>query len=186
MFTDYMCLTKFSNLITLTITNYFKVIYSTMPKTDESTKFRLIKACEAAKLEEKPNISKIAREYDVPQRTLYNHVKKDATTKSSKKRIRRTLNDTQEEVLVNWIVKMNDLNMPPTPKVIEKWANLLLASGGTLNKPVGKMWVYRFINRLPANLQLDPMYQRTKESKRIQTKDVGLLANWYNQLKKTT
>ena len=155
-----------------------------MPKTDESTKFRLIKACEAAKLEEKPNISKIAREYDVPRRTLYNHVKKDATTKSSKKRIRRTLDDTQEEVLVNWIVKMNDLNMPPTPKVIEKWANLLLASGGTLNKPVGKMWVYRFINRLPANLQLDPMYQRTKESKRIQTKDVGLLANWYNQLKK--
>lgn len=40
----------------------------TIPKTDESAKTRLIEACEAAKLEEKQNISKISREYGVSQR----------------------------------------------------------------------------------------------------------------------
>jgi len=38
-----------------------------MPKTIETTESRLIKACEAAKRKEKPNIFKIAREYGVSQ-----------------------------------------------------------------------------------------------------------------------
>ena len=36
-----------------------------MPKTIETTESHLIKSCEATKHEEKPNISKIAREYGV-------------------------------------------------------------------------------------------------------------------------
>jgi hypothetical protein len=43
------------------------------------------------------------------------------------------------------------------------------------------MWVYRFLKRLP--LDLGPVKQRTKESKRIQAEDAGLLAHWYDLLK---
>ena len=78
-------------------------------ETDESTESRLIKACEAAKREEKPNISKIAREYGVSRRTLCNRVKKTKLQKSSKKSTKRALNDAQEEALTRWIVKMNEL-----------------------------------------------------------------------------
>ena len=70
-----------------------------MSKPDETTESRLIKACEAAKCEEKPNISKIAREYGVCRRTLCDRAKKSAIKKSSKKLTKRVLNDAQEEAL---------------------------------------------------------------------------------------
>ena len=77
---------------------------------------------------------------------------------------------------------MNNWGMPPPSKLIEEWANASLASIGK-PKPVSKMWVYRFINRLPSELQLGPMKQCTKESKRIQAEYKGLLSHWYHQLK---
>lgn len=51
-------------------------------ETSESTEFRFIKACEAAKREVKPNLTKIAREYGVPRRTLCNRFKKYEATKT--------------------------------------------------------------------------------------------------------
>jgi hypothetical protein len=44
------------------------------------------------------------------------------------------------------------------------------------------MWAYRFEKRLPEHLNLGPVRQNTKESKRIQAEDAGLLEFWYNQL----
>ena len=41
--------------------------------------------------------------------------------------------------------------------------------------------MYRFIKRLPKELQLAPMKQKTKEYKRIQAEDSGLLELWYRQ-----
>ena len=73
--------------------------------------------------------------------------------------------------------------MPPTPRLIEAWANRSLARAGKPERKVSKMWVYRFIKRLPPDLQLGPVKQRTKESRRIQAEDAGLLAHWYDQLK---
>ena len=42
-----------------------------MPETPESTESKLQRAIEAAKREKKPNLSKIAREFGVNQRTLH-------------------------------------------------------------------------------------------------------------------
>src|ERR1700709_1077666 len=72
--------------------------------------------------------------------------------------------------------------MPPKPRLIEVWANRSLARAGKPDQ-VSKMWVYRFTKRLPHDLELDPVKQRTKESKRIQAEDAGLLAHWYDLLK---
>ena len=105
----------------------------------ETTESRLIKTCEAAKREENPSISKIAREYGVCQRALCDRAKKSAIRKSSKKLTKRALNDAQEEALTRWIVKMNNCSMPPPPKLIEEWTNASLTSIGKPNKPVSKM-----------------------------------------------
>lgn len=43
------------------------------------------------------------------------------------------------------------------------------------------MWPYHFIKRLPQSLQLAPVKQKTKEYKRIQAEDSGLLELWYTQ-----
>jgi hypothetical protein len=50
------------------------------------------------------------------------------------------------------------------------------------DRQVSKVWAYRFEKQLPEHLNLGPMKQKTKESKRIQAEDAGLLAHWYNQL----
>jgi hypothetical protein len=152
-----------------------------MPKTAESAESRMIEAYEAAKRVKKPNISKIAREYGVPPRTLYNRVKKGMPARACSIPVNRALDRAQEEALVRWICQLNDWNMPPTPRLIEAWANRSLARASKPGR-VSKMWVYRFIKRLPPDLQLGPVKQRTKESKRIQAEDAGLLAHWYDLL----
>ena len=76
---------------------------------------------------------------------------------------------------------MHDWNLPPPPVLIEAWANQALRRAGK-DGQVSKMWAYRFIKRLPKDLNLHPIKQKTKESKRIQAEDAGFLAHWYNQL----
>jgi hypothetical protein len=44
------------------------------------------------------------------------------------------------------------------------------------------MWAYRFTERLPDHLKLDPAKQKTKELRRIQAEDASLLQYWYDQL----
>ena len=138
-----------------------------MLTTAESAESRLAKAYESAKCEEKPNISKIAREYGVSQRILYDRVKKGATARSARKPVNKVLDCAQEEALTRWIVQLNNWNMPPTPRLIEAWANRSLTRAGKPEQKVSKMWVYRFIKRLLADLSLGLVKQRTKESKRI-------------------
>jgi hypothetical protein len=145
-----------------------------MPKVTESAESRVIEAYEAARREKKPNFSKIAREYNVPRETLRDRVKKGIQAKSSIKPVNKVLDIAQEEALIRWVVQLNDWNMPPTPRLIEAWANRSLARASKPNR-VSKMWVYRFIKRLPPDLGL--VKQRTKESKRIQAEDAGLLAH---------
>jgi hypothetical protein len=46
------------------------------------------------------------------------------------------------------------------------------------------MWAYRFEARLPKHLNLAPVKQKTKELKRIQAEDSGLLQHWYDLLER--
>jgi hypothetical protein len=154
-----------------------------MPKTAESDESRMTAACEAARREKNPNITKIAREFGVNRRNLQNRVKKGMQARTARKPVNKILDRAQEEALTRWISQLNDWNMPPTPKLIEAWANRSLAYTGKPEQKVSKMWVYRFIKRLPRDLQLGPVKQRTKESKRIEAEDAGLLAHWYDLLK---
>ena len=154
-----------------------------MSKTAEPTESRLIGACEAARREKKPNWSRIAREYGVPRITLRDRVKKGACPRTAKQPANRAIGSAQEEALVRWIGQLNDWNMPPKPRLIEAWANRSLARAGKPDQKVSKMWVYRFVKRLPQDLQLGPVKQRTKESRRIRAEDAGFLAHWYDLLK---
>jgi hypothetical protein len=73
-------------------------------------------------------------------------------------------------------------NLPPTASIIEAWANQAIARAGHPEKRVSKMWPYRFEARVPAHLGLAPVKQKTKELRRIQAEDAGLLQHWYDQL----
>ena len=76
-----------------------------MPKTSKIDESRIIEACDAAQAEEKPNITKIAREYGVPRTTLYDRVKKGTPTW---KPINKALEDYQEKALIRWATYIRD------------------------------------------------------------------------------
>jgi hypothetical protein len=138
-------------------------------------------ALEVARAQEKPNITKIALEYGVPRSTLSDRVKKGAQARTARKPVNKALKGYQEEALIRWITHMRDLSMPPPPRLIEAWANRALERAGE-TRHVSKMWAYRFEARLPKHLNLGPVKQKTKESKRIQAEDAGFLAHWYDLL----
>src|ERR1700710_204433 len=98
-----------------------------MPKTAESDESRMIEACDAARREKTPNITKIAREFGVNRRNLQNRVKKGMQARTARKPVNKVLDKAQEEALTRWICQLNDWNMPPKPRLIEAWANRSLA-----------------------------------------------------------
>ncbi|XP_077660626.1 transposase [Aspergillus fumigatus Af293] len=152
-----------------------------MPKSIKFNESDLLKACEAAQAQNKPNISKIAREYGVPYSTLRDCIKKGRQARTARKPVNKALDGYQEEALIQWIVWMRDHNIPVTPKLLEEFANQSLQRAGEARQ-VSRVWAYRFEKRLPEHLNLGPVKQKTKESKCIKAEDAGLLANWYNQL----
>jgi hypothetical protein len=97
-----------------------------MPKSSKYNESDLLKACEAAQAQEKPNITKIAREYGVPIATLRDRVKNGRQPRTARKPVNKALEGYQEEALIQWIVWMRDHYMPVTPKLLEEYANQAL------------------------------------------------------------
>ena len=90
-----------------------------MPKAANFDELRLAKALAAVLREKKPNVAKIAREFDVNYSTLTNRVKKAKSPVTPKESDRYALRVYQEKALVRWITQMQDWNLPPTPAVIQ-------------------------------------------------------------------
>ncbi|KAJ5102872.1 transcriptional regulator family: Centromere protein B DNA-binding region [Penicillium argentinense] len=154
-----------------------------MPKSPNFDESRMAEAFAAAMAEKKPNLSRIAREFSVSYTTLTSRVKKAKSPITPTKSHKNALQPDQEKALTNWIVKMYSWNLPPTAGLIQAWANRALQRAGH-DRQVSKMWAYRFEARLPKHLNLAPVKQKTKELKRIQAEDAGLLQHWYDLLEK--
>ncbi|KAJ5160973.1 transcriptional regulator family: Centromere protein B DNA-binding region [Penicillium canariense] len=153
-----------------------------MSKHAEIDESRVIEACEAASAVEKPNLSKIAREYGVSYNILLGRVRQGKQARTTRKPNNKALDEYQEEALRQWIPELRNCHMPVTPTLLEDMANLSLKRAG-VDRVVGKTWVYRFIKRLPKGMQLAPVKQKMKEIKRIQAEDAWKLTFWYEKLK---
>jgi hypothetical protein len=84
----------------------------------------------------------------------------------ARKPVNKALKGYQEEALIQWIVCMQEWNMPLTPKLLEEYANQALQRAG-ISRQVGKTWAYRFEKQLPEHLKLGPVKQKRKEFKYI-------------------
>lgn len=153
-----------------------------MPKSIDFDESRISEACQVVLSKKMPKIAKVAREFGVDRKTLTRRVGKAKSPITPTKSLRNALEPHQEKALISWIVQMHGWNLPPTPAVVGAWANRALARSGQPDRQVGKNWAYGFIKRLPKNQALGPVKQKTKELKRIQAEDAGLLQHWYAQL----
>ncbi|KAJ9271812.1 hypothetical protein DTO212C5_2237 [Paecilomyces variotii] len=122
-----------------------------MPKAPKFDESRMLEACAAAQALEKPNITKVAREYGVPMRTLRNRVLNITRARTERIPVNKTLETHQEKALMQRVADLRELNMPVTSQMIVEWANQALARSGKPDKQVSKMWVYRFMKRLEKN-----------------------------------
>lgn len=155
-----------------------------MPQSPEYNKALLDEAVATAQHRKDANIAKIAREFKVSPTSLRSRLKKAKSPATPTTSHRNALQPYQEKALITWIQKMVSWNLPPTASIIEEWANQALARAGHPERQVSKMWPYRFEKRIPQHLKLAPVKQKTKEAKRIQAEDAGLLSHWYSQLER--
>jgi uncharacterized protein YjcR len=73
-----------------------------MADTNKQIEPRIQQACEKARLQSRPNIAQIAREFFVPYRQLLRRVQ-GANSLSERETNGRRLNTIQEQVLCHWI-----------------------------------------------------------------------------------
>ena len=143
---------------------------------------RIREAVKKASSQRKSNVSALAREFGIPRSTLRDRVK-GRPAKTAFEPPNRLLSKPQEEALLNWIRHRDALHNPPTPKAIEACVNRILERNATSQPSphASKMWVYRFLKRLPSDLKL--VKQKPIERKTLSTMDIEKLREWFDELK---
>jgi DDE superfamily endonuclease/helix-turn-helix, Psq domain/Tc5 transposase DNA-binding domain len=144
-----------------------------------STESRLILALQA--LENDPNLSmrRAASIYNIPRKTLSDRrdgkpSRRDIQPKS------RKLTDSEESVIVQYILHLDSKGFPPRLSGVEDMANRLLAERST--ERVGQRWASNFVRRHP---ELATRYNRKYDYQRAKCEDPELIRGWFRLLHNT-
>ena len=129
------------------------------------------------------NISALAREFDVSAQRLRARFH-GRQSRSTRHPSTNRLDESQEAALIRWIDTLDAIHAPPTAGMVEGSANAMIrgvaAPGEQLGDPVGKMWAYNFIKRLPDGFNW--VKQKPAERERIEAEDISILQAWYDRL----
>jgi transposase-like protein len=93
-----------------------------MPKFSEES---LQQAVAVSRGQEKPNISAIARDFNVSRYTLKARLH-GRKTLSQRSPATNKFTSIQEQVMVQWVFQLDELNVSPTPDMIRDCANRFL------------------------------------------------------------
>ena len=107
---------------------------------------RIILAIEAIYTTKKLSIRAAAKIYDVPRMTLVDRIK-GRVAKPKKRNAQHNLTLTKEETLIQYILNLDSQGFPPRINNVRDIANLLCKTHHA--KPVGKQWLYNFVQRRP-------------------------------------
>ncbi|KAJ5326856.1 uncharacterized protein MYU51_001553 [Penicillium brevicompactum] len=132
---------------------------------------RIVQACAHAKTQEKTNLTKLARDFDVSYNVLRNRLVRGFKSANRPKLANRILQPAQEKEVLSRIADSRDRNLTVTPFMLNDWANDALIRAGS-DRRVGTMWAYRFIKRLPKDLQVIQK-RRDLPSVEVEAEDVS-------------
>ena len=111
------------------------------------------------KSQKAPNFAATAENYNVPRLTLMRRCKGETVSNAeAHSRDQKLLTNAQESVLLEYIRKLSDRGLHPTPQILK---NLVVE---LVKKPVGKCWVHRFLERYKN--QLTSIYLRNIDQSR--------------------
>lgn len=99
-------------------------------------------AIEDLKSQKTPNFSATAKKYNIERTTLRRRFKGETVSyEEARSRSHRLLTNVQESVLIDYIHKLSDKELHPTPKIIQNLVEEFV------RKPVGSRLVERFLKR---------------------------------------
>ena len=150
-----------------------------MPKKSKESETNLQKALSALRDQEKPNISRTAREFAVANSTLRRRWNGGKSLQQRPPNGRK-LDNEQEKALCGFITQLDTAGIHVKPDQIAKAANSILASAhtdGTTPAPViGDKWVKRFLRRYP---EFHRRRRRALDIERKQALDKVMVEKWF-------
>jgi Tc5 transposase DNA-binding domain len=146
-----------------------------------STENQVACLAQAIRNGEYPSIAEATRENP----DLYSRVKyrvAGRTSRSDRPATNRLLSDTEEEGIMLWITRLNDIGQRPSISLLERFVNRILVDRHTdPTKPprtCGTKWATRFCKRRKVILKTEV----PKEAKRQAAEDPLLVKEWFNAL----
>jgi hypothetical protein len=134
---------------------------------------RIVLAIEAIRTSKQLSRRKAAKIYKVPETTLRDRM--NGTTSFSEYRpVAQKLSELEEEVIISHILDRDSRGFSPRQADVEDMANYLLKTRRA--KPVGKLWVHRFIQRRP---ELKTRFNRVYDFQRALCEDPELIGAWF-------
>ncbi|APA10615.1 hypothetical protein sscle_06g053850 [Sclerotinia sclerotiorum 1980 UF-70] len=109
-----------------------------------SKEARIILAIEAIELNKRLTIRKAANYYSVPRSTLFDRIQDRSNIAESRPKSHNLI-ELEEEVLIQYIIDMDDRGFAPKLNSVEDMANYMLETRGA--KKIGKLWAHCFVKR---------------------------------------
>ncbi|KFZ24810.1 hypothetical protein V502_00710, partial [Pseudogymnoascus sp. VKM F-4520 (FW-2644)] len=131
------------------------------------------------------SIRSAADTYDVPESTLRTRLK-GRPSRQEYRSINHNLTDTEELILVNWVLSMDERGLPVRAALIRDMANLLLqkrtGTDASSTRTVGVRWPYNFVRRHDS---LRTRYNRKYDYKRALCEDPIVIRDWFRLVQNT-
>ncbi|KAJ5610936.1 hypothetical protein N7510_007655 [Penicillium lagena] len=150
-----------------------------MPEGHSSTDGRVSKTSGRIQSFNESNIAALERELDAPDDQL-RHRLNSHPARSARVAAPRTLDDAQENILIQWIQQVKELSSLPTATQITTSANQILNLDRNNTTTISKAWVDRFIERLPDDLK--PSKARLSKKKYLESSDLETMQHWFDRL----
>jgi hypothetical protein len=125
--------------------------------------------------QERINYAAAATKWNIFRSTLSKrHRGKTGTIQEANSYARQRLTNTQEKTLIEYINKLSDRGLPPTPQIVKNLAEEI--AGVTL----GKNWVSRFCDKYQS--KITSIYLRTIDHKRKLADNSSHFEHFYEQV----
>ncbi|KAJ8070734.1 hypothetical protein OCU04_001104 [Sclerotinia nivalis] len=134
---------------------------------------QILLAIEALQKDKKLSIRKVTKLYNISHTTLTRRM--DGSTSRTETRANcHNITELEEEVIVQYILDINNRGFPPKLKGVEDMTNYILESRGA--KKVGKLWAHRFVKR---HTELKTRFSRVYDFQRALCEDPKLIGEWF-------
>jgi hypothetical protein len=144
---------------------------------------RLLLAIQALEKGQFSSVRAAARVYDVPHTSLVERLCGRTNAKDSQVKNQK-LSPTEESVLLQWIISMDDRGQSPRVATVRETANLILANRDPSASPptVGVNWPKRFIDRHP---ELKTRFSQRYDYQRALCEDPKIIREWFRLVQNT-